>query len=79
LQSTLLIASGAESRPGLEYFEDILRLQRSFLPLFCRFCAALAIFPSLFLGEGRVSGKKIPANMSNFICIAAILLRRKKI
>ncbi|AXO68553.1 hypothetical protein G6M17_16025 [Agrobacterium tumefaciens] len=69
----------SESGGGLKDFEDILLPRCGFLPLFCRFCAAVAIFPSLFLGETRVPGKKIPANMSNFICIAAILLRRKKI
>ncbi|ADY66491.1 hypothetical protein AGROH133_11222 [Agrobacterium tumefaciens] len=33
------------------------------MPLFCRFCAAFAIFPSLFLGEVGV-----PAKKSRLIC-----------
>jgi hypothetical protein len=60
-------------------FYDSSWLQYKFSPLFCRFCAALPTSTSLFLGQTSPPGKKIPANMSNFICIAAILLRCKKI
>ncbi|MGP4668259.1 hypothetical protein [Agrobacterium pusense] len=36
-------------------------------------------FSIAFSWQGAGAGKKLPADMSNFICIATILLRRKKI